>query len=148
MSVFVGCYGQQEQSSPLPVTINTTVIRGIEGIFTNSACDSVSYPSNGRTYSRVCGKIIAYQRGSTDAFTSLLRDNAGFEGPYVDGISSVTITSATLLIMMQDIFLGCIIQMTLCLTDRGVVLIVPAACSTLLHGFARNYHNQPVTILR
>ncbi len=63
-------------------------------------------------------------------------------------LSSVTITSATLVIMMQDIFLGCIIQMTLCLTDRGVVLIASAASSTLLHGFARNYHNQPVTILR
>ncbi len=31
VSVFVGCYGQQEQSSPLTVTMNTTVIRGIEG---------------------------------------------------------------------------------------------------------------------
>ncbi len=34
------------------------------------------------------------------------------------------------------------------LTDRSVVLIVPAASSTILHGFAWNYHNQPVTILR
>ncbi len=31
---------------------------------TTSRCDSVVFPSNGRTYSRVCGKIIAYQRGS------------------------------------------------------------------------------------
>ncbi len=63
-------------------------------------------------------------------------------------LSSVIITSATLVIMMQDLLMGCIIQMSLCLMDRGVVLIVPAASSTLLHGFVRNYHNQPVTILR
>ncbi len=56
-------------------------------------------------------------------------------------LSSAKITS----IMMQDMLMGCI---SLCLTYRGMVLIVPASSSTLLHGFARNYHNQPVTILR
>ncbi len=40
MSVFVGCYGQQEQGSLLPVTIsNTTVIRGIEGCPTQQVRD-------------------------------------------------------------------------------------------------------------
>ncbi len=157
VSVFVGCYGQQEQSSPLPVTINTTIIKGIEGCptqqirndrlssirnkindhldstviphlscpcggagewskiasldmtdpnqqctsnwtlntfsgirgcgRTTNACDSVSYPSNGRTYSHVCGKIIAYQQGSSDAFHSTVIDNVGLEGSYIDGIS-------------------------------------------------------------
>ncbi len=157
VSVFVGCYGQQEQSSPLPVTINTTAISGIEGcptqqvredrlisirnevndrldseviprLFcpcegagewskiasldmtdpnqqcpstwslntfsdiracgrTTSACDSVSYPSNGRTYSRVCGKIIAYQQGHIDAFRNEVIDGATLEGAYVEGVS-------------------------------------------------------------
>ncbi len=158
VSVFVGCYGQQEQNSPLPVTNNTTVISGIEGCptqqvrddrlssirnevnnhlvntvtphlscpcggagewskiasldmtdpnqqcpftwslntfsgirgcgrTTDTACDSVSYPSNGRTYSRVCGKIIAYQQGSPNAFHLAVIHNVGLESPYVDGIS-------------------------------------------------------------
>ncbi len=58
-------------------------------------------------------------------------------------LSSVTITSATLSGDHDAGYVeGCIIQMNLCLTDRGMVLIVPAASSTLLHGFAWNYHNQ------
>ncbi len=262
VSVFVGCYGQQEQNSPLPVTINTTVISGIEGCSTQqvrndrlssirneindhlvntvipyldglscpyggagewskitsldmadpnqqcpstwrlntfsgirgcgrttSACDSVSYPSNGRTYSRVCGKIIAYQQGSPGAFRSTVNDNVGLEGSYIDGISlthgalgsrSHIRTFSGALNDFDDTEHICACTNSnpwpytvpsfignnyfcdtgdhdagfvngmyyLCLTDRGVVLIVPAASSTLLHGFAQNYHNQPVTILR
>ncbi len=154
VSVFVGCYGQQEQSSPLPVTINTTIISGIEGcptqqvredrldfikneindrlvdtvtpylacgagewskiasldmtdpnqqcpstwtlntfsdirgcgLTTDRACDSVSYPSNGHTYSHVCGRVIAYQKGSSDGLANAVT-GVGLEGVYVDGIS-------------------------------------------------------------
>ena len=51
------------------------------------ACDSATYPSNGRSYSRVCGRINAYQRADTKAFENTYRNNPGLEGPYMDGIS-------------------------------------------------------------
>ena len=37
-------------------------------------CSSATFPSNGRPYSRVCGRVNAYQRGTTDAFDP---DNVG-----------------------------------------------------------------------
>ncbi len=33
-------------------------------------CDSTIFPAGGVSYSSVCGRILAYQRGSTDAFSS------------------------------------------------------------------------------
>lgn len=35
-------------------------------------CSSVTFPTNGRSYSRVCGQVNAYQQGSTDAFFPLV----------------------------------------------------------------------------
>ncbi len=35
----------------------------------------------------MCGKIIAYQQGSTDAINSEIFRGTSSEGPYVDGIS-------------------------------------------------------------
>ena len=50
--------------------------------------DSAIFPSNDRTYSRVCGKIIAYQNGTTNAFAPFVSGgNVNIEGPYVDGLS-------------------------------------------------------------
>ena len=46
-------------------------------------CSSTIFDVHGIGYSQVCGKIIAYQDASTDAFTG---DNS-LEGNYVDGIS-------------------------------------------------------------
>ncbi len=55
---------------------------------TSPGGNSAFFPSNGHTYSRVCGKIIAYQKGTTEAFGSF---NVGrtddLEGPYPDGLS-------------------------------------------------------------
>ena len=34
----------------------------------SSGCDSAVFPSNGVSYSRVCGRVIGYQRGSPSAF--------------------------------------------------------------------------------
>ncbi len=31
-------------------------------------CDSAVFPAGGVSYSSVCGRILAYQKGSTDAF--------------------------------------------------------------------------------
>ena len=53
-----------------------------------SACDSVTFPVNGTTYSRVCGRVRAYQVGRTDAFLAFNRNNiTSIESYYVDGVS-------------------------------------------------------------
>ena len=51
-----------------------------------TSCDSVFYSTFGLTYSRVCGRIIAYQNGNTDAFKGLVF-YSGIDQPYVDGVS-------------------------------------------------------------
>ena len=52
------------------------------------ACDSTIFPICGLSYSSVCGRILAYQRGSTDAFyNSLNLGRTSIDSAYVDGIS-------------------------------------------------------------
>ena len=47
----------------------TTSVRGCgRSTKTTFACDSVFYPVNGRTYSSVCGRVIAYQEGVSYGF--------------------------------------------------------------------------------
>ena len=54
----------------------------------SSSCDSAIFPSRGQTYSRLCGKIVAYQRGTSNAFEpSILSGNSGIDDVYLDGIS-------------------------------------------------------------
>ena len=51
-------------------------------------CDSVTFPVSGGDYTRVCGRIIAYQYGHVDAFEAY--DNGyvtTIDGAYVAGIS-------------------------------------------------------------
>ena len=38
------------------------------GTTARGACDSATFPSGGRSYSRVCGRVIAYQKGTFDGF--------------------------------------------------------------------------------
>ena len=50
--------------------------------------DSVTFPVSGGEYSRVCGRIKAYQWATTDAFESYHRGYVTtIDGAYVDGIS-------------------------------------------------------------
>ena len=52
------------------------------------SCDSAVFPTTDRPYSHVCGRIIALQRGSTDAFSvSFGRNLLDIEGSYLDGVS-------------------------------------------------------------
>lgn len=51
-------------------------------------CSSVWYSSHGANYSRVCGKIIGYQKGRTLAFAQY-PEQAQINYPYVYGISLV-----------------------------------------------------------
>jgi hypothetical protein len=52
-------------------------------------CGSVTIPSNGVKYSKVCGKVLGYQRYSTDAFRQYPNPNKRptIDQPYVDGVS-------------------------------------------------------------
>ena len=53
-----------------------------------SRCVSTTFPLNGVKYSRVCGKIKAYQYGSPDAFGPYNNDRSiTIDNPYVDGVS-------------------------------------------------------------
>lgn len=49
---------------------------------------SAIFAVQGKTYSRVCGKVLAYQKGHTDAFgASGIRSLGGIGGVYMDGVS-------------------------------------------------------------
>ena len=51
-------------------------------------CDSVTFPVSGGEYTRVCGRIKAYQWGATLAFYSYQKGHVtSIEGPYLSGVS-------------------------------------------------------------
>jgi len=77
------------QQCPDNLALVTTPIRGCGRTNPkNIICDSVIYPVHGRTYSHVCGKILAYQIGWASAFyNSLARNQNSLEKVYLDGIS-------------------------------------------------------------
>ena len=52
-----------------------------------AGCSSTTFAIQGIGYSRVCGKIIAYQYASTDSFKDLFRSGTTINDNYVDGIS-------------------------------------------------------------
>ena len=59
---------------------------------TESSCVSVEFPSNGISYSQVCGRVMGYQYGSTDAVDSRYFDfevihHNDINSYYVDGVS-------------------------------------------------------------
>ena len=71
------------QTCPYPWReYNANGVRACGRLVTN--CYSVNYTSNGRQYSRVCGRVIGYQIGSTDVFLNRQR---GIDSDYVDGVS-------------------------------------------------------------
>jgi len=73
---------------PSNLTIYTSPVRGCGQ--TSSAwdsCDSVLYPVNVQ-YSNVCGRVLAYQKGSTEAFLdSINYETHTLDTSYVDGVS-------------------------------------------------------------
>ena len=53
-----------------------------------AACPSILFDTYGIPYSRVCGKILAYQDDTPDAFENIRRDvNLNIDSNYVDGVS-------------------------------------------------------------
>ena len=73
--------GTEHADCPIP----TSIINNDN----NPHCSSVLFPSHGFSYSKVCGMIRAYQKGTPDVF----RNHGGLRNPptldfnYVDGIS-------------------------------------------------------------
>ena len=59
--------------------------------FSRPGCSSTTFDVHGIEYTQVCGKIIAYQDASPDAFGAVSgqssRSNVTLDGNYVDGIS-------------------------------------------------------------
>ena len=71
------------QQCPSSWNLITTPVRGCASSITSRAsCDSAIFPSNGQTYSHVCGRVNAYQQGTPDAF-----QGQNLDGNYVDGVS-------------------------------------------------------------
>ena len=70
---------------PSDFTLHTDSNRRTCGVSPRSGCSSVTFSGLGLQYSRVCGKIKAYQVGSTDSFSVPERPN--IDRGYVDGIS-------------------------------------------------------------
>ena len=57
-------------------------------VTSNGSCESVQFPSNGISYSQVCGRVVGYQFGSTDAIhTGFGSNHSNINGDYVDGVS-------------------------------------------------------------
>ena len=60
-------------------------------IHSNQGCNSVIYPSNGTSYSQVCGTVRVHPEGTPDGFQDFFRKtepiDATLEGNYVDGVS-------------------------------------------------------------
>ena len=74
---------------PTSRTLHTSPVRGCGRTSPSSfSCDSAIFSARGQSYSRVCGRILAYQKGTTDAFlNSLTSTHANIESAYVDGLS-------------------------------------------------------------
>lgn len=78
------------QSCPTALGSITTPIRAC-GRRLGSGCDSVVYTSHGISYSQICGRLVGYQYGSTEAFWFYNhRSSVTIDSPFVDG--GVTIT--------------------------------------------------------
>ena len=57
--------------------------------FNGEGCSSITFDTHGIGYTQVCGKIIAYQDGTPDAFgaRNITTRSNNIDSNYVDGIS-------------------------------------------------------------
>ena len=51
------------------------------------SCSSVQYPSNGISYSQICGRVVGYQYGTADAVDTVYGNISDINSYYVDGVS-------------------------------------------------------------
>ena len=55
--------------------------------YDSAGCSKITYPTYSTRYQRVCGRITAYQKGTTDAFYNYYSHNSSISAEYVDGVS-------------------------------------------------------------
>ena len=75
---------------PTSWTLRTSPVRGCSRSITTStfSCASAKFSARGQRYSRVCGRILGYQKGTTEAFyNSVSASYTSIESAYVDGVS-------------------------------------------------------------
>jgi len=53
----------------------------------NAGCYSAQFSTQHVAYSRVCGMVLGYQKGTTDGFANHHYEARSIDGPYVDGVS-------------------------------------------------------------
>ena len=53
----------------------------------SAGCYSVRFSTHNIPFSRVCGMVVGYQKGSTDGFATFNYSARSINGPYVDGVS-------------------------------------------------------------
>ena len=74
---------------PANWTLDERPVRGCGRRATGTRqCDSVTYSVHGRSYSSVCGRILAYQRGVAGAFYHAINNNYNtIDTAYLSGVS-------------------------------------------------------------
>ena len=76
------------QQCPSSWNLFTSPVKGcVSSVTSGRSCDSAIFPSNGKLYSRVCGRVNAYQKGSVNGFYPGFYSGRGLEEEYVDGVS-------------------------------------------------------------
>ena len=75
---------------PTSWTLHTSPVRGCSRSSTTTtfSCASAIFSARGQRYSKVCGRILGYQKGTTEAFyNSVSASYTSIESAYVDGVS-------------------------------------------------------------
>ena len=65
-------------------------VKACRAISNNPGCYSTYFDNRQFSYQHICGKVVGYQKGTSDAFYSLsytTYPSKAIDGPYVDGIS-------------------------------------------------------------
>ena len=71
---------------PLGWTLLTSHVRGCGRNGSNTIA-STTFSVDNHSYTQVCGRVSAIQKGTPDAFGPTYNHNESFNGPYVDGVS-------------------------------------------------------------
>ena len=76
------------EECPSNLSLHNFPVRGCGKRQTRPGCDSIFFTPSIDHYSRVCGRVFAYQRGSTDAFYNYISlGQTTIDSAYVDGVS-------------------------------------------------------------
>ena len=64
----------------------TSPVAACRPVSDSAGCYSAHFNTHHIPYSRVCGMVVGYQKGSTNGFASI-RSSKSINGPYLDGVS-------------------------------------------------------------